>query len=75
MNFESVMPPCLLTGGQDSTRIILLERFEEGGTFGQIKGLVIASDFGYSGDFGSSLVFAINDIPSQRALTYQDIDG
>lgn len=41
---------------------------------GKIEGLVVASDFGYSGDFGDNLVFAINDIPSQRTLVYRDED-
>ena len=54
---------------------VRIQRFEEGRTFGRIEGLVIASDFGYSGDFGDSVVFAINDIPSQRVLTYRDRDG
>ncbi|GEM_PF-6034824 len=43
----------------------------EGKTFGQIGGLVIASDFAYS-DFRSTLVFAINHIPSRRVLVYKD---
>ena len=51
------------------------QKFEDGRTFGRIEGLVIASDFGYSGDFGDGIVFAINDIPSQRVLTYHDEDG
>ncbi|MBI2523552.1 hypothetical protein HYW19_04110 [Candidatus Woesearchaeota archaeon] len=54
---------------------VRIQRFEEGRTFGRIEGLVIASDFGYSGDFGESIVFAINHIPSQRVLTYHDEDG
>jgi len=54
---------------------VRIQRFEEGRTFGKIEGLVIASDFGYSGDFGDDIVFAINDIPSQKVLTYHDEEG
>ena len=54
---------------------VRIQRFEEERTFGRIEGLVIASDFGYSEDFGNSIVFAINDIPSQRVLTYHDRNG
>lgn len=54
---------------------VRIQRFEEGRSFGRIEGLVIASDFGYSGDFRDSIVFAINDIPSRRVLTYHDEDG
>lgn len=54
---------------------VRIQRFEEGRTFGKIEGLVIASDFGYSSDFGDNIIFAINDIPSQRVLTYHDEDG
>ena len=50
---------------------IKIERFDDGRIFGQIRGLVIASDFGY-GDFRDRTVFAINDTPSQRVLTYHD---
>ena len=42
--------------------------------YGRIEGLVIASDFGYSGDFHEDMVFAINDIPSKRVLVYRDED-
>ena len=54
---------------------VRIRRFEDGRTFGRIEGLVIASDFGYSPDFGDDLVFAINDISSQKVLTYRDRDG
>ena len=54
---------------------VRIQRVEQGRSFGRIEGLVIASDFGYSGDFGDGIVFAINDIPSQRVLTYHDEDG
>ena len=43
--------------------------------FGRIDGLVIASDFGYSGDFGDDIVFGINDINLQEALIYRDKEG
>lgn len=54
---------------------VRIQGFEEGRTFGRIEGLVIVSDFGYSEDFGDSIVLAINDITSQRVLTYHDKDG
>ncbi len=41
----------------------------------KIDGLAIASDFGYTGDFRDNVVFAVNDIPSQRVLTYHDRHG
>ena len=41
---------------------VRIQRFEEGRSFGRIEGLVIASDFGYSDDFGDSMFFAINDL-------------
>jgi len=47
----------------------------ESSTIGFLEGLVIASDLGYTSDFGNDLVFAINDIPSQKVLVYQDKDG
>ncbi|MDO8511560.1 MAG: hypothetical protein Q7S55_05350 [Nanoarchaeota archaeon] len=46
--------------------------YDEGAVFGRIEGLALASDFGYSSNFGSSLVFAINDISTERALVYSD---
>ena len=54
---------------------VRIQRYEDGGSFGRIEGLVIASDFGYSGDFGDNIVFAINDTSSQRVLTYHDRGG
>ena len=54
---------------------VRIQRFEEGRSFGRVEGLVIASDFGYSSHFGDSVIFAINDILSQRVLTFYDRDG
>jgi len=54
---------------------VRIRKLGDGSSFGRIEGLVIASDFGYSGDFGDSVVFAINDIPSHKVLTYYDEDG
>jgi len=39
--------------------------------FLDIDGLVIASDFGYTGDFSGRLVFGINHLTSQRVLIYR----
>lgn len=38
----------------------------------ELRGLVIASDFGYTNDFWNDLVFAINDLSTQRVLVYRD---
>jgi len=54
---------------------VRIQRFDDGRVFGNVEGLVIASDFGYSDDFHNNVVFAINDIQSQRVLTYRDEDG
>ena len=54
---------------------VRIQRYGGRRTFGSIKGLVIASDFGYSTDFGNSMVFAINDLALQKVLTYHDEKG
>jgi hypothetical protein len=54
---------------------VRIDRYDKDKSFGKIKGLVIASDFGYSNDFGDDIVFAINDIHSKRVLTYHDKNG
>lgn len=51
---------------------IEIRKFEDQRFFGSVYGLIIASDFGYSGDFGDSVVFAINDILSKKVLTYHN---
>ncbi|RLC36858.1 hypothetical protein DRH29_03620 [candidate division Kazan bacterium] len=48
---------------------VRIQRFDDGGVFGRVEGLVIASDF------GNDIVFAINDIPNKRVLTYHDEKG
>jgi len=54
---------------------VRIEKLGEGRTFGKIEGLVIASDFGYTGDFSDHFVFAVNDIFLQKVLTYHDKHG
>lgn len=54
---------------------VRIQIYEDAKTFGKTEGLLIASDCGYTSDFGKSIVFAINDVVTQRVLTYHDMNG
>jgi len=49
-----------------------VRKLDDSRTIGKVGGLVLATDLGYSGDFGNDMVFTINALPYKRVLVYQD---
>ena len=52
--------------------LLRTEQLGSASFFGRIEGFALASDFGYTSDFKGSLVFAINDIFTERTLVYRE---
>lgn len=50
----------------------IVEETYKGAQHNRLRGLVLASDLGYSSDFGSDVVFVINDLSSKKVLTFGD---